>query len=143
MGQRPARARRQLVGTYHLDGEVSRRLLGALPPLLVVPADELDSPLVDLLAAEMARDEPGQDAVLDRLLDLLLIATLRAWFARPDGDAPAWYRANSDPVVGPALRLIYNTPGPPVDGRAAWRPRSACRGPRWPAASPSWSASRR
>jgi hypothetical protein len=53
--------------------------------------------------------------VLDRLLDLLLVTVLRAWFARPDGDAPAWYRAHQDPVVGGALRLLHDdppTPGP-------------------------------
>jgi AraC-like DNA-binding protein len=48
--------------------------------------------------------------VLDRLLDLLLIAALRAWFARPEADAPGWYRAYADPVVGPALRLLHNAP---------------------------------
>ena len=45
-----------------------------------------------LLGDEIVKDEPGQEAVLDRLLDLLLIAALRAWFARPDAAAPAWYR---------------------------------------------------
>ena len=103
----------QLVGTYQLDGEVGARLLDALPTLLVVPADQLQSPLVDLLAAEMAREEPGQEAVLDRLLDLLLIATLRAWLARADVVAPGWYRANSDPVVGPALRMLQTNPAHP------------------------------
>jgi len=99
-----------LVGTYNLEGDVTRRLLGALPALLVVRARQVGAPLLDLLAAEMAKDAPGQDAVLDRLLDLLLIATLRAWFDRPGGDAPAWYRAQSDEIVGPALRLIHNQP---------------------------------
>ena len=51
--------------------------------------------------------------MLDRLLDLLLIATLRTWFARPDADAPGWYRANSDPVVGPALRMLQHNPAHP------------------------------
>ena len=50
--------------------------------------DAWDSPLVALLADEIVKDEPGQEAVLDRLLDLLLIAVLRAWFARPEADAP-------------------------------------------------------
>ena len=109
-GNDPDGADVQLVGTYLLDGEVGARLLGALPTVLVVPAGELDAPFVDLLAAEMQRDEPGQDAVLDRLLDLLLIATLRAWFAREDSDAPGWYRANADPVVGPAVRMLHNNP---------------------------------
>ena len=120
-GNDPDGADVQLVGTYLLDGEVGARLLGALPTVLVVPAGELDAPFVELLAAEMQRDEPGQDAVLDRLLDLLLIATLRAWFAREDSDAPGWYRANADPVVGPAVRMLYNNPAHPVDGRRAGR----------------------
>lgn len=112
-GNDPAGRDVQLVGTYQLDGEVGARLLNALPTLIVVPADQLQSPLVDLLAIEMARDEPGQEAVLDRLLDLLVIATLRAWFARADTAAPGWYRANSDPVVGPALRMLQNNPAHP------------------------------
>ena len=99
-----------LIGTYNLEGDVTRRLLGALPPLLVVTADRLGSPIATLLLAEIGRDGAGQVAVLDRLLDLLLIATLRAWFDRPGGDAPGWYRAQTDEIVGPALRLIYDDP---------------------------------
>ena len=99
-----------LTGTYQLDGEVSGRLLRALPTLLVLPAGAWDSPLVPLLAEEIVKDEPGQEAVLDRLLDLLLIAVLRAWFARPEAEPPGWYRAHADPVVGPALRLLHNNP---------------------------------
>jgi AraC-like DNA-binding protein len=102
-----------LVGTYQMRGEVSRRLLSVLPRLLVLPSGALESPLVELLNAELVKDEPGQEAVLDRLLDLLLIAMLRAWFARPDAGTPAWYRAHSDPVVGRALRMIHNNPAHP------------------------------
>lgn len=99
-----------LTGTYQLHNDVSQRLLRALPTLLVLRADELDSPLVPLLAAEIGKDEQGQEAVLDRLLDLLLITVLRAWFDRPDGRAPDWYRAHADPVVGHALRLMHHNP---------------------------------
>ena len=102
-----------VTGTYDVESEVSRRLLGALPPLLVLPGDAWDSPLVGLLSEEIVKDDPGQEAVLDRLLDLLLIAVLRAWFARPDAQAPAWYRAYSDPVAGKALRLIHDDPAHP------------------------------
>ena len=102
-----------LVGTYETVGEIGGRLLDALPSLLMLPDDEWDSPLVPLLCDEIAKDDPGQEAVLDRLLDLLLIAVLRAWFARPEADAPAWYRAQSDPVVGRALRMLQNNPSHP------------------------------
>jgi AraC-like DNA-binding protein len=102
-----------LIGTYHMSGEVSRRLLDALPPLLAVPADMCQSPLVPVLADEIVKDDPGQAAVLDRLLDLLLITVLRTWFAKQEAETPAWYRAHSDPVVGSALRMIYNDPAHP------------------------------
>ena len=106
-----------LTGSYHLDGEVSGRLLRALPTMLALRQDEWDCPVIPLLADEIVKDEPGQEAVLDRLLDLLLISVLRAWFARPEAEAPGWYRAYSDPVVGRALRLLQNNPARPVDGR--------------------------
>lgn len=102
-----------LIGTYQLAGEVSRRLLDALPRSLVLRGDEWDCPIIDLLAAEIVKDDPGQESVLDRMLDLLLISALRAWFARPDARAPSWYRANGDPVVGRALRLLHNNPEHP------------------------------
>jgi AraC-like DNA-binding protein len=102
-----------LIGTYQLDGEVSRRLLDVLPDRLVLPAHAWDSPLVPLLAREIVRDEPGQEVVLDRLLDLLLIAVLRAWLARPEAQAPGWYRAHRDPLVGRALHLIHGDPAHP------------------------------
>ncbi|GAA1532332.1 AraC family transcriptional regulator [Nocardioides humi] len=102
-----------LTGSYLLDGEVSGRLLRALPPLCVVSEAELGSPLIPLLDAEIVRSAPGQDAVLDRLLDLLLIAALRAWFSRPESAAPGWYAAQGDPVVGPALRAMQGEPARP------------------------------
>ncbi|MEV4419675.1 AraC family transcriptional regulator [Patulibacter sp. NPDC049589] len=102
-----------LTGTYALEGEVSRRLLRALPARLVLRDDEWDCPLIPLLADEIVKDAPGQEAVLDRLLDVLLIAVLRAWFARPEAEPPGWYRAAADPVVGPALRLLHHEPSRP------------------------------
>ncbi|MEV6872285.1 AraC family transcriptional regulator [Amycolatopsis sp. NPDC051128] len=102
-----------LTGTYGMEGELSKKLLAALPTLIVLRAADWPTPLVGLLAVEIGRDVPGQEAVLDRLLDLLLIAALRAWFDRPDTSAPAWYRAHDDPVVGQALRLLQHQPAEP------------------------------
>lgn len=102
-----------LVGAYEHVSELGRRLLTALPPLVVVPAATLDSPLTAVLEREIVRDDPGQQVVLDRLLDLLVVATLRAWFTAADDDAPGWFRADADPVVGPALRLLQDEPAHP------------------------------
>ncbi|MBD0838466.1 AraC family transcriptional regulator [Streptomyces sp. TRM68416] len=102
-----------LIGTYRWQGEVSGRLLDALPPLLTLPAETCDCPLTPYLMEEIVRDEPGQEVVLDRLLDLLVIAALRTWFSRPEAAAPAWYRALADPVVGRVLRLVQDDPAHP------------------------------
>ena len=97
-----------LTGTYEAHSEVGDRLLRSLPDLVVIRAGTEDLPVVELLNQEIGREEPGQEAVLDRLLDLLTIAVLRAWFARPEADVPAWYLAYGDPIVGPAIRLLQN-----------------------------------
>ncbi|MGW4064246.1 AraC family transcriptional regulator [Amycolatopsis sp. NPDC004747] len=99
-----------LRGAYDLRGDTGARLLDMLPPLAVVPTGPRTRPALDLLATEIAQDEPGQDAVLARLLDLVLVLALRAWCARPQGALPAWYRALEDPAIGDALRLMHDDP---------------------------------
>jgi AraC-like DNA-binding protein len=111
-GNSPSGASRSLICAYEGRSEVSARLLNALPPVLVLRADEWETPLIDLLAAEAGSDGAGQEAYLDRMLDLLLIAVLRTWFDRA-GNAPTWWHAEHDPLVGPALKLIYNNPAHP------------------------------
>ncbi|MGW3310896.1 AraC family transcriptional regulator [Streptomyces sp. NPDC001073] len=101
------------IGTYLMRGEINGRLLDALPPLLTLPSEVWECPLTPLLMEETVRDEPAQEVVLDRLLDLLVIAALRAWFSRPEAEAPAWYRARADPVVGRVLRLLQDDPAHP------------------------------
>jgi AraC-like DNA-binding protein len=96
-----------------MRGEVSQRLLAALPPLLVLPDESWNWPLMTVLSDEIAKDQPGQEVVLDRLLDLLLIAVLRAWFSRAEANVPGWYRAQSDSVVGRALRMLHEHPEHP------------------------------
>ncbi|WP_051026979.1 AraC family transcriptional regulator [Nocardia higoensis] len=102
-----------LTGTYENAGEASRPLLSALPALVVLRADEWRSPLVGVLAEEMAVTAPGQRALLDRLLDALLISALRTWFAAQREHAPSWYLAQQDPVVGIALARIHGAPERP------------------------------
>lgn len=112
-GNDPKGSTVMLVGAYESMGDISERLLRALPPLLSLDSDQWDSPLVSLLCNEVVKDEPGQAAVLDRLLDLLLIAVLRAWFARSEAEVPGWHRSQADPVVGRALSIMHKAPAHP------------------------------
>ncbi|MDP4503254.1 AraC family transcriptional regulator [Nonomuraea turcica] len=99
-----------LRGVYDLHGSSASRLLALIPPLAVVPSGPRTQAALDLLATETARDEPGQDAVLARLLDLLLVIALRAWCTGPEASPPAWYQALTDPSIGEALRLLHDNP---------------------------------
>ncbi|MET0898467.1 MAG: AraC family transcriptional regulator [Mycobacterium sp.] len=102
-----------IVGAYPVSGEISRRLMDALPVVLRVDAGGTGDPVLDHLAAEVAVDAPGQQVVLDRLLDWMLVCTLREWFDRPGGEPPAWWAAQRDPVAGDALRLLHAEPAAP------------------------------
>jgi AraC-like DNA-binding protein len=102
-----------IVGAYEYLSDISDRLLRALPPVLSLSHADWESPLVSLLCEEVVKDEPGQAAVLDRLLDLLVTAVLKAWFARQDSSRPEWWRFQGDRIVGRALRIMHDKPAHP------------------------------
>jgi AraC-like DNA-binding protein len=102
-----------LAGAYHVQGRAPQRLLGVLPSVLVVPDDQDCSALRDYLGAQLGNCNPGRQIVLDRLLDWLLVCTLRDWFDQPDAEPPGWYRALGDETVGPVLRAMHDAPDRP------------------------------
>jgi AraC-like DNA-binding protein len=97
-----------LCGAYRFSGDIGRGLLDALPAVLHLSATA-DDPLHDVIALisrELTARAPGQQTVLDRLLDVLLVLAIRACFEESD-TAPRWYHAAADPRLGPALRAIH------------------------------------
>jgi AraC-like DNA-binding protein len=100
-----------LCGAYVLSGDIGKGLLEALPPFLTMSAAASD-PLHDvigLLSSELAIAAPGQQTVLDRLLDVLLVLAMRASFQRSE-HAPRWYQASTDPRLAPALSAMHADP---------------------------------
>jgi AraC-like DNA-binding protein len=103
-----------LCGAYQFSGDVGSGLLDALPPLLTL-SSTIDEPLRDvimLLSRELTTVEPGQQTVLDRLLDVLLVLALRSDFRR-SATAPRWYRASADPRLHAALQAMHEDAGYP------------------------------
>jgi AraC-like DNA-binding protein len=101
-----------LCGAYAFDGGLWPALLAALPEVTVVGSagDRSLSALLALLAEEIRGTGPGQQTVLDRLLDLLLVAALRVHWSAAGSAAPGWFGALGDPVAGPALRALHAAP---------------------------------
>lgn len=101
-----------LCGAYLFDGDLFEPVLHALPDLVVVrpsPGSTLRA-TVDLLARGMLEDGLGQQALLDRLLDITLVHVLRERFAADPADAPRWFVAATDATIGPALRALHADP---------------------------------
>jgi AraC-like DNA-binding protein len=102
-------------GAYQFDGDLARPLLAKLPDVIHLrPAvgSSLRSTM-DILGAELLAPEPGQQALLDRLLDVALVQVLRQQLAADVESAPAWFRAMNDPAIGAALRAVHAEPQRP------------------------------
>ncbi|WP_346027475.1 AraC family transcriptional regulator [Arthrobacter parietis] len=102
-----------LIGTYETDAEVGSAVTAALPRIAVIPAGAVNAALVQLLACEVATDAPGQGSVIDRMLDVLLVHSVRAWTAAHPESATGWLSAGADAVVGRALELLHELPAEP------------------------------
>ncbi len=97
-----------LVGTYRSSGEVGDILLSSLPPHVLVQTT--NNPILAILLREIEHDGVAQASVLDRLLDLLLIDTVRSWTAQESSAGHTWLSAERDPAVQRAIRLIHSSP---------------------------------
>ena len=100
-----------LCGAYRLAGDVGRSLIQALPPMLVIRPSAHDQvhDVVSLISHELTQPSPGQQTVLDRLLDVLLVLVMRAAYEH-SSNAPRWYRAAEDPRLGRALQAMHEGP---------------------------------
>jgi AraC-like DNA-binding protein len=100
-------------GAYSFSGDLCAAVLDTLPPVVCLRAGA-DSvalrPLLMLLGDELQHQRPGQQVVLDRFLDLILVQSLRAHYARPESRPPRWYLALDDGPVGAALRAMHDQP---------------------------------
>jgi AraC-like DNA-binding protein len=99
-------------GAYRFDGDLCDSLLASLPDTVHLrpPAGCTLRATMDLLALEMLVDQPGQQTLLDRLLDVALVQVLRRHFEDRQETAPGWFRASADPRIGPALRALHANP---------------------------------
>jgi AraC-like DNA-binding protein len=107
-----------LCGTYALELARPHPLIAQLPRVIHLPAratiGEPVRSVVDLLGAEVQRGGASLGPAVPALLDLLIIYTLRAWYAREaERGAQGWARALQDSAVQTALENIQQCPATP------------------------------
>jgi AraC-like DNA-binding protein len=63
-----------------------------------------------LMAVEAREFQPGGEAVITRLADVLVIQAIRAWIETAPAARTGWLGALQDPQIGRALALIHRDP---------------------------------
>jgi len=116
LGSPPIRTRIVTI-YYRYDAAIRTQVLRDLPEVLHVGADigaACFDDAVRLLGRELASPQIATTAVLNSLVDIMLIQALRAWLAtRPDEIRGTWLGMLGDPVVREALELIHRNPADP------------------------------
>jgi AraC-like DNA-binding protein len=108
-GTRGGRPDVRLLGGYFLFASPDAGLLvSLLPSMIHIRGVERLSTLVEMLADESGARRPGRDLFVSRLVELLLIESLRA---TPGEDAPpGLLRGLSDPRLAVAIRQMHGDP---------------------------------
>jgi AraC-like DNA-binding protein len=103
-----------LAGSFYFDGAPLRSLLTGLPGLIHLTCDKVSEPawlasISHFLDIESRSAGPGSSLMISRLIDLLVIRTLRMWVSR-QGDRIGWLSGLSDERIGRALNAMHLEP---------------------------------
>lgn len=88
-------------------------LVGALPSILHLPAERAGgwvSGMMNQAAVESTNRQPGGDAVLERLAEVMFVDAARRYLDSLPTDAIGWLAGLRDRYVGKALALIHAEP---------------------------------
>ena len=90
-------------------------LLAVLPPLVLVRSEEYGAggwmeQSLRLIASEATGSELGAQIAIDRLVDLLLVQTVRAFVKARSPEDTGWLGALLDPKIGQALQRLHEEP---------------------------------
>lgn len=104
-----------ICGAVRFDHPAARNLVAILPRIIHIEASNppqgawLQSAL-RLMAAEARELQPGGEAVMTRLADILVIQAIRAWIETDPAARTGWLGALKDRQIGRAISLIHRQP---------------------------------
>lgn len=105
---------RAVGGLFHFEGGSLAAVMAALPEVVHIASDGRPAPdwlasITGFLVKEARGVEPGSSLMISRLIDLLVIRTLRTWAASqvPPG---SWLGGLAEERIGKALSAIHADP---------------------------------
>jgi len=110
-----------IYGSFSVERPLCSSFESSLPELLHISSQAPSLPtnfaaIASLVESESRRSGPGAQAIVNRLAQVLLLETLRAFANdqfRAQETAADWLRAALDPEIGGALNLIHSRPEQP------------------------------
>ena len=108
-----AEASRVMVCEFHFEAGTSNALVSSLPDVIFLTRAEgakwLES-LAFYMVAEAGSFEPGASLMISRIIDLMVIRTLRTWAQRRGGQAQGWIRGLGDARIARVLQAVHHQP---------------------------------
>lgn len=87
-----------LPNVIHITGSIAKPEWSWMPPLL------------GLMADESSGTQPGGEAVVTRLSDILVIQAIRHWIATDPAANTGWLGALNDPLIGHSIAMVHREP---------------------------------
>lgn len=105
-----------ICGNFKVSQPLFGSVLELLPPVLLLKPTtdgEWLEAILRRMVGESALERPGQHVTLSRLTEVLFVEVLRHWISSLSPGQGGWLGAISDPHIGPALKLIHESPEQP------------------------------
>jgi AraC-like DNA-binding protein len=107
-------ASRLVGGFFSFEGSPLPAVMAALPPLIRIPRGDAGAPawlaaISHFLVDEAQQPNPGSSLMISRLIDLLVIRTLRSW-AASQATRMGWLGGLGDEKIGRALSAVHADP---------------------------------
>jgi AraC-like DNA-binding protein len=112
VGESPAAV---VVCRFWFDPDILQEMLYALPSLIHIRQAEASywlANIMQFLLREAGDTQPGSALMVSRMIDLVVIRTLRTWVHR--GDASNWLGGLADARIARVLKSIHEQPAQPL-----------------------------
>ena len=105
-------------GSFRINQVNAALLKALLPRMILIPATRGRATklnrMIDLIVDECTNDSPGKDMLLERLLEILLIETLRCEGIATEEEEAGLLKGMRDPMLSPVLHTMH------ANVRARW-----------------------
>ncbi|MFD7024991.1 cupin domain-containing protein [Promicromonospora sukumoe] len=115
VGSQPADTRILTIG-YECDHTVRTQILGTLPEVLHIRGGDGEGGFDDtvrMLGRELSQPRLAGRAVLNSLVDVLLVQLVRSWLPTRSGHQGTWLGVLADPLVHSAMERLHAEPALP------------------------------